>query len=132
MGKRSTLKYMKCGVPQGSILGPLLFLIYINDLGEIFQNLIPILYADDSNLIATGNTLQELERTTNNELPLLLDWLRANRLSLNIKKTQVMVFGNKRNKKHGNYKPVIKIDGQTLDVVNETTFLGIIVDDELN
>jgi hypothetical protein len=42
-----------------------------------------------------------------------------------------MVFGNKRNKKHGNYKPNIKIDGQTLDIVNETRFLGVIVDDEL-
>jgi hypothetical protein len=69
-----------------SILGPLLFLIYINDLGEIFQNLIPVLYADDSNLIATGNSLQEIETKANNEIPLLLDWLQANRLSLNIKK----------------------------------------------
>jgi retron-type reverse transcriptase len=86
MGKESTMKFMKCGVPQGSILGPLLFLLYINDLGDIFQNLFPVLYADDSNLIATGNSLQDLERNINNELPLLSDWLKANRLSLNIKK----------------------------------------------
>jgi hypothetical protein len=104
MGKKSTMKFMKCGVPQGSILGPLLFLIYINDLGESFQNLIPILYADDSNLIATANSLQEIETMANNELPILSDWLRANRLSLNIKKTQVMIFG-KTNNKNRNYTP---------------------------
>ena len=64
MGKKSTMKYMKCGVPQGSILGQLLFLIYINDLGEIFQNLTPVLYADDSNLIATGNSIKVTETTS--------------------------------------------------------------------
>ena len=96
----------------GSILGPLLFLVYINDLGDIFQNLIPILYADDSNLIVIGNSLHDIESKANNELPLLLDWLRANRLSLNIKKTQVMIFGNKRKKRH--FIPDIKIDGQSL------------------
>jgi hypothetical protein len=131
MGTKSTMKTMKCGVPQGSILGPLLFLLYINDLGEIFQNLNPILYADDSNLITTGNNLLDLETTTNQEIPLLLDWLQANRHSLNIKKTHVMIFG-KKNTKNRDYIPNIKINGETLDIVDETKFLGIILDSELN
>jgi hypothetical protein len=102
-----------------------------NDLGTIFQNLIPILYADDSNLIATANSLQEIETISNNELPLLSYWLRANRLSLNIKKTQVMIF-EKAKKKNRSFTPNIKIDGQTLDIVEETKMLGVIVDMELN
>jgi hypothetical protein len=63
----SSKKYITCGVPQGSILGPLLFLIYVNDLGEIFKYATPIPFADDTNLIVTGNSLTDTEQKLNEE-----------------------------------------------------------------
>ena len=121
---------MKCEVPQGSILGPLLVLVYINDLGDIFNKLTPVLFADDSNLVATGANIQEVESNVNQELPKLIEWLRSNRLSLNIKKTHVMVFGKKFN--NLGYKPKIMIDGEVLEIVKETKCLGVYLDSELN
>ena len=91
-GVRSSLKTIKCGVPQGSILGPLLFLIYINDLCNVCGNSLPILFADDSNIFTVGKTLDDIEKLINKELADISRWLNANRLSLNIKKTQYMVF----------------------------------------
>ena len=119
-----------CGVPQGSILGPLLFLIYINDLGAISEQLTSILFADDSNLFAEGPNLQNLQTIVNSEMPKLVNWLTANRLSLNIKKTHVMVFGHlpESTKK----EVAVTINGFTLDVVENTKFLGLLLDDSLN
>jgi retron-type reverse transcriptase len=74
-GIRSNTKHISCGVPQGSILGPLLFLLYVNDLHRATANLDIILYADDSNLFLKGNTLTEIQSKMNIELPNLVTWL---------------------------------------------------------
>jgi hypothetical protein len=126
----SKAERITCGVPQGSILGPLLFLIYINDLGTISTQLTSILFADDSNLFAEGSNLQNLQNIVNSEMPNLMDWLSSNRLSLNIKKTHIMVFGklSEEIKK----QVAITISGYTLDVVNNTKFLGLVLDNALN
>ena len=126
---KSNTELITCGIPQGSILGPLLFLAYINDLGDIFTKLMRVLFADDTNLAISGNSISEIESTTNNELPILLDWLYANRLSLNIKKTQVMLFGGKNN----NHSDInILINGEKINVVTESKFLGVTLDSKLN
>ena len=88
----SNMKQILCGVPQGSILGPLLFLLYINDISSVSIVLFSVLFADDTTLLYSSNNLQELSATVNNELSNIMQWLNANRLSLNIEKINFMTF----------------------------------------
>ena len=88
----SSEQLIRCGVPQGSILGPLLFLLYINDLPECLNNTRPRLFADDTNLTASGNSIADVELAVNSDLDNLRNWLIANKLSLNVAKTEFMLI----------------------------------------
>ena len=125
----SDYQTVKCGIPQGSILGPLLFLLYINDLPRVSKILMSFLFADDTNLFITGNDIQEIVRIINEELVNIVDWLRANKLSLNIDKTNFILFRPKS-------RPVstldIRIEGTQIERVTEAKFLGVIIDKKLN
>ena len=90
-GEQSESHEINCGVPQGSVTGPLLFLIYIN-LPNISDVLKFYLFADDTNIYYESNSLQNLEKTINKELNKLYLWLNVNRLSLNIDKTNFIIF----------------------------------------
>ena len=85
-----------CGVPQGSILGPLLFLMYINELPNCLQNASSRMFADDTNISLTAKTLTELKLEINPELSNLNRWLKANKLSLNVAKTEWMIIGSRQ------------------------------------
>ena len=126
---QSEMKNIVCGVPQGSILGPLLFLIYINDLGSISDDIRLIMFADDSNMFLSGKNLREIEIRANSALEQIKKWLQVNRLSLNIDKTNYMIFTTKARKKEQNLN--IKINDKTISEVNTCKFLGIIVDNRL-
>ena len=77
---------VKCGVPQGSILGPLLFRIYVNDLPNYASNLFSVLYVDDTNLFASGKDKENLVYNLNKTLLNVSDWIKAIKLSINVKK----------------------------------------------
>ena len=126
----SELLQIICGVPQGSILGPILFILYINDLCKVSKILKFVLFADDTNLFASGPDLKIVCKVINDELVKISAWFRVNKLSLNISKTNFMLFSNK----HSDKNEIINltIDGTKIVQVFETKFLGVIIDHNLN
>ena len=127
-GANSCKNKITYGVPQGSILGPLLFVIYINDMPNICNFAKFILYADDANIILTGKDLHDIENQLLNLTSTLLQWVNVNGLLLNLKKTNYMIFSRRR----------IDRDIFTLTMANvrierksEARFLGVLIDDKL-
>ena len=92
--KYTSFETITCGVPQGSVLGPLLFLIYVNDLNQVSNILDPIMFADDTNFFYSHHQIKTLFETVNCELKNISQWFRANKLSLNIKKQSMHYFIN--------------------------------------
>lgn len=119
---------IKMGVPQGSVLGPLLFLIYINDMSQSSSNLKFIHFADDTTVFASGQNLDEVAEVVNAELTKIDEWLKSNRLSLNVDKTNYMIISNSQS------QPSIdlQIRGKSIKKVNNVKFLGVVLDDRLD
>ena len=89
------MKTITYGVSQGSILGPLLFIIYINDIPEISSIEKFILYADDANIIVTANTIEEVYNQEVSLIDNLEDWVHCNGLTCNLKKTKYLIFSSR-------------------------------------
>ena len=116
-------------MPQGSILGPLLFLIYINDLPKSLQNAVPRMFVDDTNLTLSAKTLTELKLALAPELNNLSCWLKANKLSLNVAKTELMITGSRQRLSVQCDDVEIRIDDQIIERVDHTKSLGLIIID---
>ena len=118
------------GVPQGSTLGPLLFILYINDLRFCLRYSTASHFADDTCLTYACNKLKTLETNLNYDLNNFKKWLDANRLSLNIGKTKLLLFHSKNDKLSKNIS--IKIKGKIIEPSKCIKYLGIYIDDNLS
>jgi hypothetical protein len=116
-----------CGVPQGSTLGPLLFLLYINDLNFSLNNAIASHFADDTCIMFGSRKPKTLETVLNCDLKKISDWLKANRLSLNVKKSKLVLF-QKKQSNFDNKSISIKLDGCKLNPTDNVLYLGVYID----
>ena len=129
-GSNSSYLDVTCGVPQGSVLRPLLFLIYINDLTLSSSKLDFYLFADDANIYYEANNLILLQRTVNKELNKVKTWLDINKLSLNIDKTNFIIF---KSPQHSSSDIInIKIGNLPVKKTCYVKFLGVLLDDNLS
>ena len=134
-GINSKTEGIDVGVPQGSCLGPLLFLIYINDLPQAVQNSTVSTYADDTSLCYQSSDINVLNEAINNDLKQLDTWLQGNKLSLNVAKTNAMLVSIKQKHnilKSRNEDVDFKIRDNELKIIQKTKYLGVQIDNSLN
>ena len=134
-GADSITNSITCGIPQGTILGPLLFLLYINDIPNSVKESQIKLFADDSNLFIISNNLQSLFSLANKETESLSTWITANKLHINFDKTNYMLFQPSKHKPniHNTADSFsLTINGNTINRVHVVKYLGIFIDENLN
>ena len=119
-------KHISCGVPQGSILGPLLFTLYINDISNVCDEAKILLFADDTALLYSAPTLDLLQIKISNSFPKICTWLHANRLSLSTAKTVYQIFNEDRNT-----EIQIPVMNSLLKRACTVKYLGLLIDDDL-
>ena len=131
-GIESDFEAITCGVPQGSVLGPLLFLIYINDLCNTIVNCKTYLYADDTVLVISDPDIYTAYMHLQSDLDNVANWCKGNKLSINVKKTKGMVLGTRSMVKKRFIIPKLKIQGNTIDYVFQYKYLGVTIDEILS
>ena len=124
----SNEKPIHSGVPQLSVLAPLLFLLYVNDLNNVSEEFQIITFADDTNLFLSGPHLNELFAKANNELRKVQDWFLCNRLCLNLSKTSYQLYTTK----FISSVPELKLNNMNIRRAYSVKFLGLTVDERLS
>ena len=133
-GVDSEIKHVKVGVPQGSCLGPLLFLVYVNDLPCSVKNSTVSMHADDTSLSYKSKALTQLNEAMNHDFMSLESWLKGNKISLNVAKTHTMLICSKSKQRaliNSNEKPDIKVKDENLKIVEKIKYLGVQIDQNL-
>ena len=123
------MQAIKCGVPQGSILGLSFFILYINDLPNASELVELLIFADDTSIFYSHSNPNTLEPVLKNELKNIETWLRCNKLSVNVKKTTYLIFKPWQRKCNQNFS--YSLGGQLLTQTNATNFLGVYIDEHL-
>ena len=131
-GSLSQSCLLSCGVPQGTILGPLLFLLYINDLPNCLSNCEPRMYADDTHLTYAGDNVDNIQLHLNQYLENVHNWLRANKLTLNMTKTEFMLIGSRQRLSTLTESPTFAINDFEVSQVTTAKSLGVTIDDRLD
>ena len=129
-GIKSTSQPILHGVPQGSVLGPLLFLIYVNDLHEAIPYSLTNLFADDTMLLIKSKSLKSLAKMVNIDLKCLINWLNANIICFNSKKSELLSLHPSR-KSNPLFDFKIKINGRRIPC-KSVKYLGIVFDSSFN
>ena len=127
---QSDKRELKYGVPQGSVLGPLLFILFINDLHKVVEFSTVHHFADDTNMLLIKKSLQKMNKFINRDLKLVVEWIRANKLSLNTSNMELVIFKSRHTKitKHLNFH----VSGQKLQPSSQIKYLGVILQDDLH
>ena len=124
-------KLTKTGVPQGSILGPLLFIVYINDMSLYLENSSLDLYADDSTLYKNGNDIRIIKSCLQNDMENIEKWCENNCMKLNPKKCKSMIIGSRQKIDNFGNTLSIAVSGETIENVKNEKLLGIYIDNQL-
>ena len=130
-GHDSNFSHVTTGIPQGSSLGPLLFLVYVNDLPNAVHDSLTGMYADDTGLYSMGPSISAMEETLNRDLSKLCCWLLANKLSINAVKSKFMIIASPYSMSKLVDKPEIKVLGKSLEQVTSIDYLDMTMDQYL-
>ena len=129
---KSSETYLPCGVPQGTILGPLWFLLCKNDLPNYLMHPQPRMYADGTSITYASNSVEEIERCVNIDLDRIRTWLAANKLTLNTTKTEFLLIGARQRLSTVERNPVIEINQFPIKQVSTSKSLGVHIDGNLS